>query len=145
MTFSPSSNECNLPCSACYAHHCNRHLDQALFCVTRSRLREWHNPITEVLYHILRAHGFTVYKDSGHDLTSQTKTDGIVEFGPTHVFIDTCEYGCAYRYYTHNCSVWSALAHPYATCKFYILAYPRTRTLARIHFKWAPEISGAYV
>ena len=89
MTFNPSSIECNLPCSACYEHHCNRHLDQALFCVKRARLREWHNPITEVLYRLLRAHGFTVHKDPGHDLTSQTKTDGIVEFGPIRVFIDT--------------------------------------------------------
>ena len=28
-----------------------------------------------------------------HDLTSQTKTDGIVEFGPTRVFFDTRTVG----------------------------------------------------
>ena len=42
-----------------------------------------------MLYRLLRAHGFTVYKDPGHNHTSQTKTDGIVEFGPIRVFIDT--------------------------------------------------------
>ena len=89
MTFNPSSIECNLPCSACYEHHCNRHLDQALYCTGRVRLREWHNPITEVLYRLLRAHGFTVYKDPGYDIPRQTKTDGIVEIGPTRVFFDT--------------------------------------------------------
>ena len=59
------------------------------YCKGRDRLCERHNPITEVLYRLLRAHGFTVYKDPGFDIPRQTNTDGKVEFGPTRVLFDT--------------------------------------------------------